>query len=99
MANRDDIKKLIAYLALTFANFHPDVTSTPNTVDVWEDLLGDIEADKLQAGLRIVCKTPREFAPPPGVIRAAVEGLPVHNDPMLTLTKYLEDKKCPPQLN
>jgi hypothetical protein len=72
MAERTDIKNLIAYLGMAFPNFHPDITSTPNTVDVMLDLLGDLAPDTLQAAVRSCCAEPgRAFAPSAGEIRGA----------------------------
>jgi len=73
MADRTDIKNVIAYLVMTFPNYHPDVTSTPNTVDVWFDLLGHLPADALKTACKSCCATPgRAFAPSPGEIIGAV---------------------------
>jgi hypothetical protein len=93
VANRDEIKALVGFMMLAFPNFHPDLESEPNTIDVFEDLLGDIEGDKLRQGMRIACKEPgRAFAPSPGEIIGAVNSLPSTNDPMKTLNEYLERK-------
>ena len=92
MANRDDIKSIIGYMALAYQNFHPDLTSIPNTIDIFEDLLGDLEADVLRAAVKQACREPRAFAPAPGEIRAVANSLPVMRDPFATLTKYLEAK-------
>ena len=94
MATREEIAQIIGYMKLVFPNYAPDVTSHPNTIDVYEDLLGDIEAEKLRAGVKATCKQPRAFAPSPGEIIAAVENLPVRRDPMETLNKYLEVKNA-----
>jgi hypothetical protein len=76
MAERSDIKNIIAYLMMAFPNYHPDVTSKPNIVDVMFDLLGDISPDELQAAVRYCCIEPgREFAPGAGTIRNAVANL------------------------
>ena len=72
MATREDIKGLIAYLALAFSNFHPDVTSPMNIVDLFMDILGDLPADSLKAALRSYCSEDHEFAPMPGQIRSRV---------------------------
>jgi hypothetical protein len=70
MSTRTDIKNIIAYLALAFPNFHADVTGTPNTVDVYLDLLGDMPAETLQVAVKSCCAEPgRAFAPSAGEIR------------------------------
>jgi hypothetical protein len=105
MASRDDIKKIIGYMILAFPNYKPDTTSHPNTVDVFEDLLGDLDADTLYAAVRAACKEPRAFAPAPGEIRAAAAALVNMEDvkqkriaeSYKRLNDYLEEKrKCLP---
>jgi hypothetical protein len=90
MATREEIAQIIGYLKLVYPNYNPDVTSHPNTIDVYEDLLGDIEADMLRQGVKAACRQDRAFAPSPGEIRAAVNSLPIKYDPMETLKLYLE---------
>ena len=92
MASRKDICDIIAYLKLVFSNYNPDVTSPLNAVDVYEDLLGDLDTDTLRAAVKATCKEDRAFAPTPGEIIAAANRLPNKFDPMATLTKYLKDK-------
>ena len=77
MADRTDIKNIIAYMALAFQTFHPDVESPLNTVDVYLDLLGDIPADILKLAVRAACVpgTGKEFAPSPDEIRIEVAAL------------------------
>jgi hypothetical protein len=73
MATRDDIKNVIAYLGMAFPNYHPDVESPLNTVDVMFDLLGDLPADALQMAVRSCCsEAGRTFAPSTGEIRGAI---------------------------
>lgn len=71
MATRDDVKNILAYMALAFPNYHPDVTSAPvNSVDVYRDLLGDLPADTLKTATQACCAQPgRQFAPSAGEIR------------------------------
>ena len=76
MATREDIKAIIGYMALAYQNFHPDLTSTPNTVDVYEDLLGDLDGECLRMATKAACLEDRAFAPAPGEIRAALYRLP-----------------------
>jgi len=92
MATREEIARIIGYLKLVYPNYNPDVKSTPNTVDVYEDLLGDLDGQMLEAAVRDACKQDRAFAPAPGEIIAAYNRLPRHNDPFETFKKYLEDK-------
>ena len=92
MATREEIKKIIGYLKLVFPNYNPDVTSTPNTVDVYEDLLGDLDGKMLEDAVREACKQDRAFAPSPGEIIAAYNKLPRFYDPFESFKKYLEDK-------
>jgi hypothetical protein len=76
MATRDDIKNIIAYMALAFPNFHPDVESQLNTVDIFLDLLGDIQTDTLKLAVRAACtEAGRAFAPSVGEIRGIVAEL------------------------
>ncbi len=72
MATRDDIKKAIAYLKLVFPNFNPILEGEPNSIDVYLDLLADLPAETLQAGIRACgSEIERAFAPSPGEIRGA----------------------------
>jgi hypothetical protein len=76
MATRDDIKNIIAYMAEAFPNYHPDVTSPMNSIDVLCDLLGDLPADALKAAVRAACaQSGRAFAPSAGEIRGEVSRL------------------------
>lgn len=76
MATREDVKNIIAYMSLVFPNYHPDVESQMNAVDVMLDLLGDIPTEVLQLAVRGVCAEPgRVFAPSVGEIRGRVADL------------------------
>jgi hypothetical protein len=73
MTTREEIKNLVAYMILSFSNYHPDVDSPMNVVDVFLDLLGDLPLDALKAAVRSCCAEPgRQFAPSAGEIRGAV---------------------------
>ena len=76
MATRDEVKSIIGYLILAFPNYHPDLTSAPSTIDVYEDLLGDLDGETLRMAVREACKEDRAFAPAPGEIRATMYKLP-----------------------
>ena len=76
MATRDEIKSVIGYLALAFPSFSPILDGTPNSVDVYADLLGDLDASLLRLAVREACaELGRKFAPSPGEIREAVANL------------------------
>jgi hypothetical protein len=78
MANRDDIKMMIGYLKLAFANYSPVLEGAPNSVDVLLDLLGDLPTDTLRAAVKACCsEIGRAFAPSPGEIREAATKLHV----------------------
>jgi hypothetical protein len=70
MATREEIKSIIAYMALVFPNYKPDISSPLNTVDVFTDLLGDLPIDTLKTAAKACCAEPgRAFAPSAGEIR------------------------------
>ena len=95
MATRQEIAQIIGYLKLVYSNYAPDVTSHPNTIDVYEDLLGDLDGEILLAAVKAACKEPRAFAPTPGEIRAAAASLPSSEpwrEPMYSLNLYFERK-------
>jgi hypothetical protein len=76
MVSRGEIKSVIGYMALAFPNFNPALEGTPNSVDVYADLLGDLDPDLLRLAVRDACaELGRRFAPSPGEIRAAAVGL------------------------
>ncbi|HEY5269300.1 MAG TPA: replicative helicase loader/inhibitor [Anaerolineales bacterium] len=76
MANRDDIKKIMAYMGMCFPNYHPILEGEINAVDVLLDLLGDMDIEMLQAALKACCTEPgRAFAPSAGEIRGAASDL------------------------
>lgn len=76
MATRDEIKNVIAYLKLTFSNYHPELSGEINTVDVLTDLLGDIPFDALMVAVKAACVEPgRQFAPSAGEIRGKLAEL------------------------
>ena len=67
MATRDEIKLEIRYLILAFTNFLPTLEGSPNTVDVFMDILGEYSADILHKAVVSCIKDPgRLFAPLPG---------------------------------
>lgn len=79
MATRDDIKKIVAYLAMAYPNYRPDISSPVNTVDVFLDLLGDLDAKDLQIAVKAACTpgTGRQFAPSADEIRTALVKLQI----------------------
>jgi hypothetical protein len=99
MATREDIKNIIAYMALAFHNFHPDVSSPMNSVDVLYDLLGDLSADTLKTAVKSCCAEPgRAFAPSAGEIRGmAVKlhvraaGVPTAGEAWEEVLRYIAD--------
>jgi hypothetical protein len=63
-------------MKLSFPNYNPDVTSPLNTVDVFVDLLGDLDAVTLKTAVKSCCAEPgRAFAPSAGEIRGMVSSL------------------------
>ena len=76
MANRNDIKNIMAYMGMCFPNYHPILEGEINAVDVLLDLLGDLEVDMLQAAVKACCtEAGRAFAPSAGEIRGAAATL------------------------
>ncbi len=72
MATRDEIKKVIGYIKLAFPNYAPVVEGEVNSVDVFTDLLGDVDADLLWLAVKSCCtESKRAFAPSAGEIRGA----------------------------
>ena len=81
MTTRDDIKKLMAYMACAFSNYHPVLEGEINAVDVMFDLLGDLPIETLQAAVKYCCAEPgRQFAPSAGEIRGAVSQMRIKID-------------------
>ena len=86
MANREEIKLAIAYMAMAFPNYHPDLDGVGgvNAVDVLADQVGDLPSDLLWASVRACCtQSGRKFAPSGGELRgmaadlqARIAGLP-----------------------
>jgi hypothetical protein len=64
-SNRARIIRVLAPLAAVFPHWNP----AKEAVDVYVAVLGDIPADLLQASIVHLASMPREFMPPPGVIR------------------------------
>jgi hypothetical protein len=78
MAVRDDIKTIIAYMAMVFPNYQPSLDGEINAVDVLLDLLGDLPTETLQIAVKSCCAEPgRAFAPSAGEIRGMVVSLHV----------------------
>jgi hypothetical protein len=70
MADRDEIKKIMAYMGLCFPNYHPALEGEVNAVDVLLDLLGDLEIGLLRVAVKACCsEAGRSFAPSAGEIR------------------------------
>lgn len=70
MTVRDEIKAIITYMVLAFPNFHPTLDGTPNSVDVYQDLLGDMNFQLLMLATKTACaERGRKFAPSAGEIR------------------------------
>lgn len=72
MATRKDIADIIAYMKLAYSNYSPDVTSPLNALDVFEDLLGDFDAEMLHTAIKVCCSQAGQFAPSAGDIRETV---------------------------
>jgi hypothetical protein len=79
MATREDIKKIVGFMILAFPNYHPDLTEDQtNAIDVYTDLLGDLDANTLKLAVRSACAEPgRAFAPSAGEIRGMVVALQI----------------------
>lgn len=76
MANRNDIKKIMAYMGMCFPNYHPILEGEINAVDVLLDLLGDMDVEMLKVAVKACCtETGRAFAPSAGEIRGAAADL------------------------
>jgi hypothetical protein len=76
MANRNDIKKIMAYMGMCFPNYHPILEGEINAVDVLLDLLGDMDVEMLQMAVKACCtEAGRAFAPSAGEIRGAAADL------------------------
>jgi len=76
MANRNDIKKIMAYSGMCFPNFHPILEGEINAVDVLLDLLWDLDVETLQVAVKACCtEAGRAFPPSPGEIRGAATNL------------------------
>ncbi len=76
MANRNDIKKIMAYMGMCFSNYHPILEGEINAVDVLLDLLWDMDVEMLQTAVKACCtEAGRAFAPSAGEIRGAASNL------------------------
>ena len=70
MATRNDMTNLVAYMKLAFSNYNPVIDGRLTTIDVLEDLLGDLPYPELQVAVQACClESGRAFAPSPGEIR------------------------------
>ena len=80
MATRNDITNIVAYIKLAFPNYNPIIEGGLTTIDVLEDLLGDVPYQELQLAVKACClESGRAFAPSPGEIRGKVAGIRVKN--------------------
>jgi len=80
MATRNDITNIVAYIKLAFPNYNPIIEGGLTTIDVLEDLLGDVPYQELQLAVKACClESGRAFAPSPGEIRGKVAGMRVKN--------------------
>ena len=80
MATRNDITNIVAYIKLAFPNYNPIIEGGLTTIDVLEDLLGDVPYQELQLAVKSCClESGRAFAPSPGEIRGKVAGMRVKN--------------------
>ena len=80
MATRNDITNIVAYIKLAFPNYNPIIEGGLTTIDVLEDLLGDVPNQELQLAVKACClESGRAFAPSPGEIRGKVAGMRVKN--------------------
>lgn len=100
MTDRDDIKGLIGYIKLAYPNFNPTLEGSPNIIDVWYDLLGDLPLDTLKLAVKSCCTEPdRAFAPSPGEIRGAIAKMNTSNLPLAgeawgEVIQYIVTKGC-----
>lgn len=68
---RDEVKKVMAAVLILW----PNSSTAPRgfealAVDVWMNMIGDLDADSVLAALQIIATTPdTAFAPPVGIIR------------------------------
>jgi hypothetical protein len=77
MATRDDIKLEVSYMILAFPNYNPDLSSTPNVVDVLFGSLAKYPAGDIhQAVIDCTEQEDRKFAPTIGEIIHAIKELP-----------------------
>jgi hypothetical protein len=73
MATRDEIKKIMAYMIMSFPNYHPVLDGEVNAIDVMTDLLGDLDTTSLQVAVKACCtQAGRAFAPSAGEIRGMI---------------------------
>ena len=80
MATRNDITNIVAYIKLAFPNYNPIIEGGLTTIDVLEDLMGDVPNQELQLAVKACClESGRAFAPSPGEIRGKVAGMRVKN--------------------
>lgn len=69
--NRDETKKLFAYIGTLYPNFTKDLTS--EKVDIWTDVLSDFEYSDIVFSLREYVRTNTTgFAPVPGQLIAPI---------------------------
>ena len=73
MANRKEIIQIVGIMSLAYSNYKPMLDGELTTVDLLEDLLGDLPVDELKLALKACILEPgRAFAPAPGEIRGKV---------------------------
>lgn len=68
---RDDTKKILTVMLITWPNFKPELTS--EFVDIWHVMIGDLDYQQAQAALKAYAQTDTSgFAPSVGQLRAKV---------------------------
>lgn len=66
---RDETKKILFIMTTTWANYRPTVNSA--FIDVWHEMLGDMDYSLVAAALKAYAQTDRSgFAPSVGQLRA-----------------------------
>lgn len=66
MASPEGVLQAFMYLG----HVYPMEVPTIEEIRVWEDVLDTVSDSELQAAVRAWCKTPAEFPPKPGQLRA-----------------------------
>lgn len=76
---RDDTKKILTVMLITWPNFKPELTS--EFVDIWHMMIGDLDYQQTQAALKAYAQTDTSgFAPSVGQLRAKAVELTAEED-------------------